>query len=119
MWVLRKSPTELEADELSVLKVLFKHSPDLKLAYALYLDLKNIFDMKISQGLAKRKIKAWIRHAQKSGLTSFDHFIKAVSTWMQKITKYFVDRLSSGFVDGLNTQPLCNGSLTSKSTYLV
>ena len=104
MWVLRKSPTELADDELNVLKVLFKHSPDLKLAYALCLDLKNIFDMKIDQGLAKRKIKAWIRHVQKSGLTCFDRFIKTVATWMQEITKYFVDRLSSGFVEGLNNK---------------
>jgi transposase len=104
MWILRKSPEELTEDELKTLKLLFKYSPDIKLVYELSCDLTNIFNMNINQGLAKRRIKGWIRRVQHSGLTCFDTFIKTLFTRMQEITNYFVDRLSSGFVEGINNK---------------
>jgi transposase len=104
MWILRKSPEELTEDELKTLKLLFKYSPDIKLVYELSCDLTNIFNMNINQGLAKRKIKGWIRRVQHSGLTCFDTFIKTLFTRMQEITNYFVDRLSSVFVEGINNK---------------
>lgn len=104
MWILRKSSETLTADELKTLKVLFKYSPVLKLAYELTFDLTKIFDMKINQGEAKRKIKGWIRRVRNSGVTCFDTFIKTLSTRMQEITNYFTDRLNSGFVEGLNNK---------------
>lgn len=104
MWILRKSPEELTEDEMRTLKLLFKYSPDLKLAYEFSLDLTSIFDMNLSQGDAKRKIKGWVRRVQNSGLTCFNKFIGTFSNWIQEITNYFVDRLNSGFVEGLNNK---------------
>jgi transposase len=104
MWILRKSPEELTEDELKTLKLLFKYSPDIKLVYELSCDLTNIFNMNINQGMAKRRIKIWIRRVQNSGLTCFDTFIKTLFTRMQEITNYFVDRFSSGFVEGINNK---------------
>jgi transposase len=104
MWILRKSPEELTDEELKVLKLLFKYSPDIKLVYELSCDLTNIFDMNINQGMAKRRIKGWIRRVQNSGLTCFNTFIKTLSARMQEITNYFVDRFNSGFVEGINNK---------------
>ena len=104
MWILRKSSKALTTAELTTLKVLFKYSPILKLAYELTLDLTNIFDMKINQGQAKRKIKGWIRRVRNSGVACFDVFIKTLLTRMQEITNYFTDRYNSGFVEGLNNK---------------
>ena len=104
MWILRKSPDLLTEKEKKVLKLLFKYSPDLKLAYDLCYKLTDIFNMKIGQGAAKRKIKAWIRRVQKSGLKIFDSFIETLLLRMKEVTNYFVDRHNSGFVEGLNNK---------------
>ena len=104
MWILRKSPDKLTKEEMRTLKLLFKYSPRLKLAYELSLDLTNIFDMNISQGEAKRKIKGWICRVKNSRLTCFDTFIKTLLLRMQEITNYFINRYSSGFVEGLNNK---------------
>lgn len=104
MWILRKSPEELTQEELITLKLLFKYSPDLKLAYELSLNLTNIFDMNINQVTAKIKINKWIHSVQKSGITCFNTFLKTLSSWMKEITNYFIDKFNSGFVEGLNNK---------------
>ena len=104
MWILRKSPKDLTEEELNIMKLLFKHSPDLELAYQLTLDLTGIFNMNINQGAAKMKIKEWTRRVKKSGLACFNGFLKTLSSWMQEITNYFVDRYNSGFVEGVNNK---------------
>lgn len=100
MWILRKSPTELSEEELKKLKLLFKHSNDLKLSYNLSTDMTAIFNMKITSTQAKRKMNTWINHVRKSGLTCFDSFIKTLTNHMKEITNYFNGRMNSGFVEG-------------------
>jgi len=39
-----------------------------------------------------------------SGLRCFDRFLKTVETWQEQILNYFIDRHSSGFVEGLNNK---------------
>jgi len=79
-------------------------APKLKLAYDLRRHLTAIFEQQISQAVAKRKILAWIEQIQKSGLKCFDEFIKTLKHWWEEITNFFVDRASSGFVEGLNNK---------------
>lgn len=40
----------------------------------------------------------------KSGLTCFDTFLKLLDTWLDLITNYFINRPSSGFIEGLNNK---------------
>lgn len=104
MWILRKPISALSEYELKTLQLLFKHSKIVKCAYDLCFDLTKIFDMDIDPGQAKRKIGGWIRRVRNSGVTCFDSFIKTLSTSMQEITNYFIDRWNSGFVEGLNNK---------------
>ncbi len=104
MWILRKESSELNNDEREILKLLFKHSPDLKLAYRLRNDLTKIFDSQINPGQAKRKIKGWMRRVGNTKLTCFNTFLKTLSKQMEPITNYFIDRHNSGFVEGLNNK---------------
>ena len=41
---------------------------------------------------------------RKSGIEAFNRFLKTVETWLDKITNYFLERLSSGFVEGFNNR---------------
>lgn len=104
MWILRKKINELKEEELEVLKLLFKYSPILKIAYKLCNELTNIFEENISKSEAKRRINEWNDQVIKSGLTCFNKFISTLDEWMDEITNYFINRQTSGFVEGLNNK---------------
>ena len=104
MWIVRKKYTDLKEHELETLKLLFKYSPILEMAYVLRNDLTAIFDENISKKKAKTKINSWIRKVRKSGLTCFDKFISTLEKLMDEILNYFIHRYNSGFVEGLNNK---------------
>jgi transposase len=104
MWILRKAKSKLMDEEKKTLECLFKHSPLLELAYGFSNDLTNIFEEDISKSKAKRKINSWKKRVKKSGLTCFDSFIKTLEKRIDEITNYFIDRQTSGFVEGLNNK---------------
>jgi transposase len=104
LWALRKKPADLNAEEKRLLRRLFRYSPKLKQAYELQQQLTTIFDQPISPAAAKTKIRAWIKRVARSGLRCFDYFLNTLGRWWQEIINYFVDRESSGFVEGLNNK---------------
>ena len=104
MWILRKANSKLTDEEKETLECLFKHSPLLELAYKLCNDLTDIFEEDISKSDAKRKINNWKKRVKKSDLTCFDGFVKTLEKSIDEITNYFIDRQTSGFVEGLNNK---------------
>jgi transposase len=104
MWAFRKQPVDLRPEERQVLRKLWQYAPQLKQAYDLRQQLNTIFDQVIPPAVGKRKIQAWIRRVQTSGLKCFDQFLKTLEHWWEEITNFFVDRASSGFVEGLNNK---------------
>jgi transposase len=104
MWAFRKKPDDLKPEERKTLRLLFSYSPQSKQAYDLQKQLTNIFEQKISQTVAKIKIRAWIKRVAKSGLTCFDDFLKTLNNWWEEIINYFIARNNSGFVEGLNNK---------------
>jgi transposase len=104
MWILRKSPNEITSDEKRTLQRLFKYSQKLKNAYELMNNLTHIYNANISKGHAKRKIKGWMRKVRNKGVTCFDKFLNTLEINMEEITNYFINRNSSGFVEGLNNK---------------
>ena len=104
MWAFRKEPADLRSEERQVLKKLWAYAPKLKQAYDLREKLTAIFEQTISPKTAKRKILIWIQHVKESGLKCFDAFVKTLENWWEEIMNYFIDRASSGFVEGLNNK---------------
>jgi transposase len=104
MWVLRKNNKDLTPDERKKLNRLFDYSPELKLAYTLREELTAIFEMQLTKKEAKRRLTKWRDKVKRSLLTCFDKFLTTLENWLDKIANYFVDRLSSGFVEGLNNK---------------
>lgn len=101
MWLLRKKHNELVDEEKETLDLLFKFSPLLKKAYSFQNKLTAIFNQSISQKQAKRKIKQWIKNVEKSELICFNTFIKTLNKLWNEIMNYFINRLNSGFIEGL------------------
>jgi transposase len=104
MWSVRKNNRDLLPEERQKLRLLFSYSPKLKLAYTLREELTAIFELHLSRDEAIDRIKKWKAKVQRSGLKSFNSFLKTITNWLEKIANYFVDRLSSGFVEGLNNK---------------
>lgn len=104
MWVLRKSQKALTDNDLSTLDVLFQHSPSLKLAYTFSQELTEIFDQDFSRRQAQHKMKVWKKRVKQSGLTCFKKFFKTLGHCLPEILNYFLNRHTSGFVEGLNNK---------------
>ena len=104
MWILRKDAKELAEEELEVLKLLFKYSSILEIAYKLCNDLTDIFDSDISKSEAQIKINDWKNKVIKSGLACFNTFLSTLAKRMCEIVNYFISRQTSGFVEGLNNK---------------
>lgn len=104
MWALRKDKQDLTSEERKVLRRLFRYSTNLKIAYSLQNRLTAIFENCLSLPEAKTKIRKWIVAVAKSGLRCFDRFINTLSHWWEEILNYFVERETSGFVEGFNNR---------------
>jgi hypothetical protein len=80
------------------------YTPLLGTAYVLCYALTGIFEQPLTKEEGRRQLRAWKELVKKSGLSCFNSFLKTLDKWMDEITNYFVDRHSSGFVEGLNNK---------------
>jgi transposase len=104
LWLLRKNHAALNDDERGRLRRLLTHSQALHQAYTLREELTAIFNQSLSVPEAKRRLTAWVRKVQLSDLDCFDGFIKTLLAHWQPILNYFDERVTSGFVEGLNNK---------------
>lgn len=104
MWATRKNNADLNDDQRQQLRRFFDYSPDFKLAYTLREELTAIFDMALPREQALVRLDRWQTKVQQSGLTCFNSFLRTLNNWLEEIANYFVNRLSSGFVEGFNNK---------------
>ena len=104
LWLFRKNRADLEPAEQERLTHLFAHSPVLETAYQLREALTEIFELPLSKADAQQRIRAWQAQVRASGLKCFDTFLATVDTWLEEITNYFLQRETSGFVEGFNNK---------------
>lgn len=104
LWVWRRNLSDLSEEELSQLQLLFQCSPLLRRAHRLREKFYQIFETKHSKQSATRAIYAWIKAVKRSGLDCFNTFLATLESWIDEVTNYFLSRLSSGWVEGLNNK---------------
>jgi transposase len=104
MWVLRKNVEDRTEADLEMIKKLKIHAPALVLAYSLGLTLTEIFESPITKEQARCQLRGWKGLVQGTGINCFNSFLKTLDERMEEITNYFIDRKSSGFVEGLNNK---------------
>ena len=104
MWTVRTNNEDLTSDERKKLNRLFEYSSELKLAYTFREELTAIFEMRLTREEAKKRLLKWVDKVRRSALTCFDKFLKTLDNWLDEIINYFANRLSSGFVEGLNNK---------------
>jgi len=104
MWIIRKNNRDLTADERKTLRLVFERSPELKLAYTFREELTAIFESPLTKDEARIRLIKWAHKVRRSMLTCFDSFLTTLDNWLDEIVNYFVHRLNSGFVEGLNNK---------------
>ncbi|MGH9427622.1 MAG: ISL3 family transposase, partial [Terriglobia bacterium] len=104
LWMLRKKSQDLEPEEKEILDLLFDASPLLRKAYQLREKLTRIFDKDHTKESGRRAIRRWMAQVRESGLDCFDKFLATLEERMDIITNYFINRSSSGWVEGLNNK---------------
>ena len=104
MWALRKSEADLPQEEREVLRILFGHSRILKITYELCNELTDIFNQNITKEEARKKIGVWMDVVGLFGLDCLVRFLSTLNKRMDEITNYFVNRHTSGFVEGSNNK---------------
>jgi transposase len=104
MWVFRRSWAKLTEDQQVTLLTLFSYAPMLKQVYIFREGMTTIFNKALTKSQAVIELNAWIQQIQTLGLTCFDSFVGTLQKWMNEISNYFIQRRSSGFVEGLNNK---------------
>lgn len=104
MWPLRKRPEDLSPEDEALLHRLFARSPSLHQAYTLREELTAIFEPDLTKVEATEQIQQWQERVVDSGLSCFQPFLTMLDNWIDEITNYFLNRETSGFVEGITTK---------------
>jgi transposase len=104
MWTFRKCWADLTEEQQVPLLMLFRYSPMLQQVYILREVMTSLFNRPLTKAQAVIELEAWTRRVQELGLSCFDSFVGTLRKWMDEITNYFIQRQSSGFVEGLNNK---------------
>lgn len=104
IWALRKKEANVTEEDKDLLERLFVYSPPLQVAYELCNGLTGIFEKHIARRSAKSQLKDWIDRVRDTAVHCFDTFLTTLEKWMDEIANYFIDRQTSGFVEGLNNK---------------
>ena len=100
----RRKEYEFSDNEKEQLKPLFEAAPKIKTAYTLSLKLTAIYNSHLTKKEAEQKVEEWIQEVENSKITSFNNFIKTLQKYKNEICNYFINRHSSGFVEGFNNK---------------
>jgi len=79
-------------------------SPSIKAAYRLAREFTHIYNTHYRKSTAKTKLKAWVKKVKESEVTCFNTFIKTVEQYVEPISRYFIARDTSGWVEGINNK---------------
>jgi len=104
MWALRKKEADLTDEEKTILEKLFENSPRLKQAHGFRNQLTAIFDKQMTRVQAKHLLNGWAARVKHSEVRCFDGFVKTLMARKNEISNYFLERHTSGFVEGLNNK---------------
>jgi transposase len=100
----KRKEYEMSDEEKQQLKPLFDVAPKIKEAYSLCLELTSIYNRHSTSEEASESINAWIGKVEQSKLTCFKSFIQTLKKYQSEICNYFINRNTSGFVEGFNNK---------------
>jgi transposase len=101
-WILVRNRSDLSSEQTAKLDVILKLCPELRTIYLLKEEYRLIFEKIDSREKAERFLSAWKQKAMSTGNTFLVRFVKTLANWWEYILNYFFERITNGFVEGLN-----------------
>lgn len=101
-WKLIKRPENLSLSEQEDLKNAFEFAPELEEVYYMKNTFQAIFDNDFSMAFANQQVDFWLQQAQQLNNKQINKFVDLFERHRNNIMNYFIDRISSGVVEGKN-----------------
>lgn len=101
-WLLLRTPETLTAKQKAQLQQALAADDQLRTAYLLKEEFRLIFEHIDDRHKAERFLKAWICKVQLTKNRFLLDFVKTLRNWWQEILNYFIERITNGFVEGMN-----------------
>lgn len=101
-WVLLKKRSELNPEQEAKLRTILATSSELRALYLLREEFHIICDKIDDRARAERFLSAWIWKAMLTGSRYLRRFVKTLRNWWHEFLNYFIDRVTQGFVEGVN-----------------
>ncbi len=102
--ILRRGKEHLSKEDKEKVEAIFSRSFLLSESYRLALALTHIFNTHMTPEEALDKFTHWISEVRKTKLKCFNTFILTLRKFKVEIANYFIERQTSGFVEGLNNK---------------
>ena len=100
----RQHWADLSSADQRLLEALFRHAPRLVLVYDFREALFRLFEKPSSPAQAADDLKIWMFLVREQHIPGFDAFMETLQNHWGGILNFFARRLTSGFVEGLNTK---------------
>lgn len=101
-WLLVRNRCELSPSEEARLSNILELCPELRTLYLLKEEFRCIFEKVRHRQKAERFLSAWILKANLTGDKYLAKFVTTLRNWWEEILNYFIERITNGFVEGLN-----------------
>lgn len=101
-WILVRNRCELSPQDEAKLNKIFELCPEIRTLYLLKEEFRLIFEKVFDRQKAVRFLSAWILKAKLTGNKYLAKFVATLRNWWEEILNYFIERITNGFVEGLN-----------------
>jgi len=101
-WVLLKNRHALTPKQEAQLCTILAVSNELRVIYLLKEEFRTICDKITDRARAQRFLWAWAVKALATGSRYLTRFVKTLRNWWHEFLNYFNDRVTQGFVEGIN-----------------
>jgi transposase len=102
--LLVRNEEDLSHDQQVELEMLKAYCPELDVAHTLKEELRTLYNTMPDRAQAARALERWRAAAAASGIAAVAKLAEFVARWQEPILNYFVQRTTSGVVEGLNNK---------------
>lgn len=102
-WLLVRNYVDLSEEERGKLKRAFEIWPELGTLHGLKEEFRDFYERKNRQ-TAIEALQEWIQKVQQTGHKALLKFVQTVGGWRNEILNYFEERITNGFVEGVNNK---------------
>ena len=103
-YIVMKHKSKWTDNQRQRAEILFEQYPDIKEAYDISLELTNIYNQKITKGIAMTKLAQWYNKVEKLNLKFFKSVLETMKNNYSTIINYFERRSTNASAESFNAK---------------